>query len=103
MSKPYSEQISDAQVMLSGLKNNEAQLIRRGIDHEFVVQMDNEINSAIELNNQQEKLKADLKQKTAELEAMLAEVRKKMSESKKIVKMDVPKDQWKEFGITDKR
>ena len=51
----------------------------------------------------QEKLKADLKSKTAELEAKMKEIDAKMSEAKKIVKMDIPQSQWKEFGIYDKR
>ena len=51
----------------------------------------------------QEKLKADLKSKTAELEAKMKEIDVKMSEAKKIVKMDIPQSQWKEFGIVDKR
>jgi hypothetical protein len=35
-------------------------------------------------------------------QAKLAEVSKTVSEAKKIVKLDMPKDRWKEFGISDK-
>lgn len=104
MSKPtYSEQLSNAQVMVAGLRANAAQLARRGLDAAFIDSIDANRTDAALLNDQQEKLKADLKSKTAELEAKMNEMDVKMSEAKKIVKMDIPQSQWKEFGIVDKR
>jgi hypothetical protein len=104
MSKPsYAEQISNAQVMVSGLKGNAEKVARRGIDGAFVTGLDANLQSVTTLNNEQEKLKADLKAKTAELDAKLLEVEAAVAEAKKIVKMDFPKEQWKEFGIADKR
>lgn len=50
-----------------------------------------------------EKLKADLKTKTQDLDAKLGELKKLYSELKKSVKMDIEQSQWKEFGIEDKR
>ena len=58
---------------------------------------------ALVLNNEQEKLKADLVNKTAELEAKLAELASEVSETQKIVKMDFDQSRWKEFGIDAKR
>ncbi|MEI7677298.1 MAG: hypothetical protein WCJ03_11005 [Bacteroidales bacterium] len=104
MSKPsYAEQISNAQVMVSGLKGNADKVVRRGIDGVFVTGLDANLQTVTTLNNEQEKLKADLKAKTAELDAKLLEVEAAVAEAKKIVKMDFPKEQWKEFGIADKR
>jgi hypothetical protein len=101
--KSYAEQISGAQVMVAGLNGHASEVNRRGLDETFVNKMDADQKSATELNNQQEKLKADLKLKTAELEAKLAELGKSVSEAKKVVKLEFPKDQWKEFGMDDKR
>jgi hypothetical protein len=98
----YAERITGAQVMLSGLSNHLGQLERRGITAEFVERLSTETAEAVTLNNEQEKLKADLKTKTALLNDKLAEVAKRVAEAKKIVKLDVPKDRWKEFGIADK-
>jgi seryl-tRNA synthetase len=98
----YSEKITRAQVMLSGLNNHLGQLERRGITAEFIDRLSAETAGAVTLNNEQEKLKADLKTKTAQLNGKLAEVAKLIAEAKKIVKLDVPKDQWKEFGMADK-
>lgn len=98
----YAERISDAQVMAAGLKNNASQIARRGLDAAFIAELEADRTDAAALNDQQEKLKSDLKQKSADLEAKLAELDKKMAEAKKVVKMDFPKEQWAQFGITDK-
>ena len=104
MSKPtYAEQISGAQVMVAGLRGNATQVNRRGIDDQFINRLDSDRLTAATLNDQQEKLKADLKSKTAELDAKMAEMEKGVTEAKKIVKLDFPQDQWKQFGIEDKR
>jgi hypothetical protein len=102
MSKSYAEQIAKAQVMLSGLENNIEQLSRRGITSDFVSKLTTDLSESIGINNEQEKLKADLQAKTNQLQTKLTEVSKAVSEAKKIVKLDVPKDRWKEFGISDK-
>ena len=98
----YAEQISNAQVMATGLKNNAAQVAHRGLDAQFITDLETNRTDVSTLNDQQEKLKSDLKQKTADLEAKLADLDKKMAEAKKVVKMDFPKEQWAQFGITDK-
>ena len=104
MSKPsYAEQISGAQVMVAGLRSNANQVNRRGIDDQFINKLDSDRITAATLNDQQEKLKADLKSKTAELDAKMAEMEKGVTEAKKIVKMDFPQDQWRQFGMEDKR
>ena len=104
MSKPtYAEQISGAQVMVAGLRSNAGQVNRRGIDDQFINKLDSDRITAATLNDQQEKLKADLKLKTAELDAKMAEMDKAVTEAKKIVKLDFPQDQWRQFGIEDKR
>ena len=98
----YAETVSKAQVMLSGLKAHD-ELSRRGIDANFIANLEVKINSAIQLNNEQEKLKADLKSKTTELDGELSAMVASVAEAQKVVKMDIPKDQWKEFGVLVKR
>lgn len=99
----YAEQISKAQVLISGLKANANQIARRGLDEAFVTRMDTSRSDATALNDEQERLKAALKMKTAELDAKLVELDLQAAEARKIVKMDFPQYQWKEFGIEDKR
>ena len=103
MAKSYPKTISDAQVMLAGIKTNQDILTKRGIDKTFTSDLDNTINSCVKLNNEQEELKARLKTKTEELNKQMAELKKKTSEARKIVKLNMPQVTWKEFGIADKR
>lgn len=104
MSKPtYADRISKAQVMVAGLRANAALVNRRGLDEMFINRLDGDRLSAGTLNDQQEKLKGDLNLKTVELDAKMGEMDKEFAEAKKIVKMDFPQEQWKQFGIDDKR
>ena len=100
--KSYPESISQAKVMIDGLTGNKDNL-PKGMDEAFVTSLTDSLARAVSLNSEQEKLKADLKTKTAELDAEITAMMKLYSEAKKRVKMDFPKEQWKEFGISDKR
>lgn len=99
----YAEMISRTQVMATALKANAAQVAKRGIDDPFVTEMEAMRQEAKTLNDEQEKLKADLKTKTDVLTAKMDALNKKYSEAKKVVKLDFPQSQWREFGIEDKR
>jgi len=101
--KSYAEEVKKAQVMLSGLKENADKLGRRGIDAGFITKLESKVNASITLNNEQEKLKADLKTKTANLDGEMKEMKTLVAEARKIVKLDIPKEQWLEFGILSKR
>ena len=99
----YAEQISKAQVMLAGLRGNAVQVARRGLNEAFLDKLEADRTLAATMNDEQEKLKADLTTKTAELEAKLAELVDMVSESQKVVKMDFEQTRWREFGIEAKQ
>lgn len=101
--RSYAETVSAAQVMATALKANSEVLSRRGLDADFVTALETDRNNAITYNDEQEKLKADLKQKTEALEAKIASINAKLSEARKIVKITIPKAQWIEFGMDDKK
>jgi ATP-dependent Lon protease len=101
--KAYATQISDAQVMTAGLTANLNLLQQRGMMPEFISKLQNDIHTAIEQNNAQEKLKADLKAATAALDKTLGEINNAMKEASKVVKLQMPQQQWKEFGIQAKK
>lgn len=103
MAKSYSQEITDAQVMLSGIRTNQNVLAERKIDENFTQGLNDTINDCVRLNNEQEQLKARLKEKTEELSRQMAELKSKTKEARKIVKLDMPQASWKEFGILDKR
>lgn len=97
----YAELISRAEVMLSGLKNNAEEVQKRGVNNDFVTLLAQQREEAITLNNEQERLKAELKTKTEALEQKLKAIEKQVSEAKKVVKLAIPQAGWKEFGIED--
>lgn len=101
--KSFGEVISQVQVMSAGLKNNAEEVAKRGISTEFVTALEKERAEAIALNDEQEKAKAELKVKTDALNAKMNSIEAKMSEAKKVVKLALPKAQWIEFGISDKK
>lgn len=106
MTKPknsYAELVSQAQVMAAGLKANLNEIKKRGIDEDFVAELEKNRSEAIALNDEQERLKAELKQKTETLNSKIDAINTKMSEAKKLVKLTFPQSQWIEFGITDKK
>jgi hypothetical protein len=101
--KTYAQKISDTEVMIQGIRNNQEVLAKRRIDTIFVDEMQAGISAAISLNNEQETLKARLKEKTEQLDAAMADLTKKTAEARKIIKLDMPQSSWREFGINDKR
>lgn len=99
-SKSLANIIQDAEMMLVGLKANTAEVEKRGADSAFIAKLEEELKTQ---NAEQEKLKADLKTKTEQVNASESNVSKTMSEAKKVVKLAIPQSQWGEFGINDKR
>lgn len=102
-SKAYAEQLNNAQVMSVALGANLETLKKRGMSDEFIAALVG-LHSQITIkNSEQERLKAELRTATAEMEALMAQLHGQMKEAIKVVKLEVPKSQWVEFGIVDKR
>ncbi|MDY6026019.1 hypothetical protein [Bergeyella zoohelcum] len=101
--KSYAETISQAQVMATGLTNQATEVAKRGIDSDFIQKLERTRTEAIDLNDEQERLKAELKTKTEELDGKMKVLTAMLSEAKKIVKIAMPQAGWREFGIEDKR
>ena len=80
--KSYAKKLSDAQVMLSGLKAHD-EFAHRGSDAAFIGNLGTKINSSIELNNERERLKADLKTKTAQLDSEVSAMMALATEAQK--------------------
>ncbi len=100
--KSYAENINTAEMMQSGLRNNSERAAKRGLDKEFMEKLSLNLKSTVALNIEQERLKAELKLKTAALDTQLKALNKQVSEARKIVKIEFQKEQWKEFGIEAK-
>jgi nicotinamide mononucleotide adenylyltransferase len=101
--KTYAQSISDATVLVKGIRDNQEVLGKRQVDIIFADSMQADIDEAVTLNNEQESLKAKLKAKTEQLDAVMTTLAKKTGEARKIIKIDIPQSSWREFGINDKR
>ena len=101
--KTYAASVDSAQVMLAGIRRHASELSRRGIDAAFQTELEAKINTTIAENNEQEKRKADLKAQTVIVDKSVKGMNAMVAEAQKIVKMDIPKEQWKEFGIQSKQ
>jgi ABC-type transporter Mla subunit MlaD len=103
MAKTLAQILSDAQVMNTGLKTNLHTLQKRGMSQEFIDLLEGSIGSVAATNAEQERLKADLKTATAALETRKQQLNAQMQEAVKVVKLEIPQSQWKEFGIQAKK
>jgi hypothetical protein len=101
--KTQSQEIIDAGVMVSGIKAHQDVLAGRKIDTVFADALQVDVDACVVLNQEQETLKAKLKEKTEEFDAAFAAMQKKAGEARKIIKLDMPQSSWREFGIDDKR
>jgi hypothetical protein len=99
----YADQVAAAQVMLIGLKANQAALEKRGITADFITDFETLLEGTIAANGKQEALKAEAKAATTVVDDFLAKLAKVQSEATTIVKLEQPKDNWQSFGITAKR
>lgn len=99
----FADLMSESQALVNGLKNNLSEVEKRGVDADFVSKLEKMREKVIALNNEQDKLKADLKEKTAEIQKELDAMVAALSEGRKVVKIAIPQVRWVEFGIADKR
>jgi hypothetical protein len=89
--------------MAKGILNNQDVLSKRQLDTSFSEGLKNDADNCVELNNEQETLKAKLKEKTEQLDAAMLALEKKAGGARKIIKLDMPQSSWREFGINDKQ
>jgi len=100
MGTTYAETLASAQLISQGLRANLDTVTTRGLTPAFITAMEANLKKLGDLNGEQEALKAQLKEKTSAVESTLAELKAQISEAKKVVKLALGSDRWKQFGIT---
>ena len=93
--KTYSQKITNAKVLIDGLKKIKSNL-PAGITNDTIGNLET-------LNSENEGLKAESKKKTEDINSKLKELDKLYSQMKKRVKLDIEQSLWGKFGIEDKR
>ena len=89
--------------MLSGLTANIEALAKRGIDTAFLTKLNTFYQNTVDAHNAQLAFKARMMEKAQEARGNLKQLQALYSEARKQVKMTLPKETWREFGIVDQR
>ena len=100
--KTYSQKITNAKVLIDGLKKIKSNL-PAGITNDTIGNLETLREKIETLNSENEGLKAESKKKTEDINSKLNELDKLYSQMKKRVKLDIEQSLWGKFGIEDKR
>ena len=101
--KIYSDQVTKTQNLITGLKNKIELVKNKGINEEFISHLEADNKLIASYNDEIDKFKAAIKEKSREANRKLLEVKIRIKGAKKIVKQNFNSENWKEFGINDKR
>jgi len=89
--------------MASGISAHLEVLNPRGINEETAQRFGKLVEDSSKLDNDQEILKGQLKEKTASLRENTKELRELLSQCTLIIKAVVPQERWVDFGIAAKK
>lgn len=99
----YAERINSAKLLGEGTSKHLDELNHVGLDEAFITDLKNQRDKAEALNVIQERLKAELKNTSLNLRKEMRIMNRMVSKGRKLVKIEIPVSQWKEFGIEDTR
>jgi len=99
-----SDLLASCTVLSANIKLNAEKIGRFGLElPAYTNEMDTDVQDADRLNKEQERLKSELKSKTAELELLKAKLQQNYALGKKTVKLAEPQVNWVAYGIADKK
>ena len=98
-----ADQLRNFQNMLGGLSGNQAKLEKLGINNQFLLDFTAAYNMAQELDIEHEAAKAQAKEKNLQFHQRMATANQLYRKARKIVKLEMGQETWKEFGISDQR
>ncbi|MCP5047804.1 MAG: hypothetical protein GY940_11580 [bacterium] len=101
--RSFGDRMIEADLMTAGIKNHIETVTLVGLNEDYLANFKAFIESIKDNNELQERIKAQQKEKTAELKRQLKELTKKMRHARENVKSVIPQELWKEFGITTTR
>jgi len=103
MALSFSQKLSAARLMVSGVREFADDLKKVGFDEAKIEEIEKLFNDAQALDNEQEVLKAKLKTCTEKLNKTADSLDAALTDVKKTVKYAIPQSNWKAFGISDKK
>ena len=99
----FSQSLTDARLMSDAITAHSTELATVGLPDDTAANLTALIADMNTLNTKQEKLKAEQKACTAELNGKAKKLADIMADCKKRVKLAIKQDLWKEFGISATR
>ncbi len=103
MSKIISEQIGKTRALVSGLRSQINLVRNKGIDAEFINQLEADNKKLAMLDAELDKMRDAVFAKTRETNQLLVSVKSRVQSTKKTVKGNFTQERWIDFGIADKR
>ena len=103
--KSDAELISEARIMIDALNRigSASEDYPMGLGKTFVDEFTALREKVVGIASEKDKLNAELTAKTMQLDDEMKKMKKLYSEAKERVKLDVPQEQWEQFGIDDKK
>jgi SMC interacting uncharacterized protein involved in chromosome segregation len=103
MSKLINEQVRKTEILISGLKSNKDVVKNWGISESLISEMEAEKMELDKDNQELERLKTEIREKSRAATKRMANLQKKFSAVKKVIKRDAEPIKWRQFGVIDKR
>lgn len=103
MSKIISEQVEKTRALVSGLRSQINLVHNKGIDSEFINQLDADNKQLAMLDAELDKRRDIIYAKTRETNQKLVSVKNRVQSTKKMIKRNFSQEKWIDFGIADKR
>ncbi len=101
--RTIANQLCQTELMLAGLANHAERLAGRGLNADFLAAYSNAYQKCQDSFNVQQALKARLMEKRTERLNYQIQMGTLYRQARKLVKIDLPKEAWREFGIEDQR
>jgi hypothetical protein len=99
----YAERVNAARLLAEAVGQNLEQLAKVGLDEAYVQALESQKKKVEDIDARQERLKADLKDTTEELNREMRALRQMVNRGRRLVKVEIPSARWKEFGIDAKQ
>ena len=99
MPKNFAQRLNDAKNMLAGLSSHADEISKRGISAESLTNANALYDKANTIQNERNALKARNQEATVQAEQVMGDLESFCSETKKLVKIQFPKETWPEFGF----
>lgn len=103
MSKTIDLQIEKSRVLIDGLRKNIDALRDKGFDGGELDTMTADLEALRQANRECDAIREQLSEKVKTVNDILAGVKEKFAEKKRIIKVYYPQEEWIKYGVQDKR